>query len=147
MSKIFIGIHLVFATRYRKRTIDMNRRRELYAYIYTMLQERGCKTYRINGIGDHLHIAFSLNPLISLSDLVRDLKRSTSLFLNSEKGFAGFEGWSKGYFAASFSYEERDTVISYIIDQEKHHLGKHLQAEMEWLALKAGLQFHQEDME
>ncbi|MDE6255171.1 MAG: IS200/IS605 family transposase [Muribaculaceae bacterium] len=147
MSKVFLGIHLVFATRCRKRTIRMDQRRTLYAYIHSILQDRKCKTFRINGMQDHVHIAFDLSPVISLSDLARDIKRSTSIFMNPANGFPDFEGWGKGYFAESFSHQERDGVIGYIIDQEAHHNGKAFEQEMEWLSLKAGLRYYPDDWE
>ena len=145
MSKTFIGIHLVFATKSRKRTIPKDKSRLLYAYLHSILQDRKCYTLRINGIGDHLHIAFNLSPQVALADLVRDMKRSSSLFMGPGNGFELFEGWGKGYFASSFSYEERDSVIEYIRSQPTHHLGKAFEEEVEWLSLKAGLKYYADD--
>ncbi|MBD5287749.1 MAG: IS200/IS605 family transposase [Bacteroides sp.] len=145
MSKVFIGIHLVFATRCRKRTIPMDKRRTLYAYIHSILQDRKCKTFRINGMQDHVHIAFDLAPNIALSDIARDIKRCTSIFMNDANGFSYFEGWGKGYYAESFSHQEREGVIRYIVDQESHHQGKAFEQEMEWLTLKAGLRYYPDD--
>ncbi|MDE5808458.1 MAG: transposase [Muribaculaceae bacterium] len=66
----------------------------------------------MNGIGDHIHIALDLNPSIALADLVRDIKRSTSEFMNPANGYPLFEGWGRGYYAATFSRADRDSVIS-----------------------------------
>ena len=147
MSKVFAGFHIVFATRNRKRTLPGDeQKRVLYAYIHSIIESRNSKTFRINGVRDHIHIAIDLNPSVALSDLVRDIKRSTSEFLKPSNGFPLFEGWGKGYYAASFSRENRDGVIQYIKDQEEHHLRNIFEAEMEWLSQKAGLSFHPDDM-
>ncbi|MDE6259089.1 MAG: IS200/IS605 family transposase [Muribaculaceae bacterium] len=145
MSNVFAGFHVVFVTKERKSTIPFQERRKLYNYIYGILKNQGCKTLRINGMTDHVHIAFELNPTIALADLVRDIKRSTSIALTREGSFPAFMGWARGYYACSFSPHEKDQVIHYIMNQEDHHAGTAIDAELEWLSIKAGLQYFPND--
>lgn len=145
MSKVFAGYHLVFSTKKRMRTIPAEYKRKLYNYIFTVLQSKECDTIRINGMSDHIHIAFNLNPRIALADLVRDIKRSSSLFMTAENGFPSFMGWGEGYYAHTFSHDDKVAVRQYIMNQEEHHAGKALIEEMEWMALKQGLRFHEND--
>lgn len=146
MSKVFAGYHIVFATKYRQRTINTEELREkLYAYIFGFLQNKKCYVFRIGGMSDHVHMALDLNPQIALADLVRDMKRSSGIFMSAANGFVDFMGWGDGYYAGTFSYENRDRVIGYIKNQQSHHQGKALDEELEWLALKMGLQYHTED--
>lgn len=145
MSNVFAGYHIVFVTKERKRTIPMEKRRLLYNYIFGILNNLGCKTFRINGMSDHVHIAIDLNPSVALSTLVRDIKRSTSFSLKREGSYPDFMNWARGYYACTFSPDDRDKVIQYIINQEVHHTGDTLEMELEWLSLKAGLQYFSND--
>lgn len=147
MSKVFLGVHIVFATKHRRRTIAYDHRRLLYAYIHEILNSRKCHTLRINGMLDHIHIAINLHPEESLANLVRDIKRQSSTWLSNDPRFPKFEGWGKGYYASTFSYDDRDGVIEYIRNQETHHQTREFLAEMEWFAMKAGLTWHNDDWE
>lgn len=74
MSKTKCLIHLVFATKSRKTTILMPRKAELYNYIFGILKNNNCFVHRINGMSDHVHILFDLNPSIALADIVKAIK-------------------------------------------------------------------------
>ncbi len=145
MSNVFAGYHVVFATKNRQATIPYSQRRKLYNYIFGILKNNNCHTYRINGMSDHVHIAFDLHPNCALADIVRDIKRSSSLALTSDGSFPAFMGWGRGYYAATFSRDDLDSVKEYIINQENHHIGKAFEAEMEWLSIKAALKYHPDD--
>lgn len=147
MSKVFLGCHVVFATKHRKRTIPMEKRKILYAYIYKILQNHNCYTYRINGFVDHVHILFDLNPTIALADLIRDIKRSTTLMLRNDEQFPDFESWGSGYFAGSVGKAELQSVLDYVLHQEKHHTieNKDFMTEMQWMVEYHGLQWYPDD--
>ena len=145
MSNVFAGYHIVFVTKDRKPTLPSAVKKKLYNYIYGILKNCGCKTFRINGMSEHVHIAIDLHPSLSLATLVRDIKRSTSVELTRDENFPLFGGWARGYYACTFSPEHRDAVIKYITEQENHHAGKAIEAELEWLSLKAGLGYHPDD--
>lgn len=77
--------------------------------------------YRINGMEDHLHILTEISPSIALSDFVRDIKTSTSVWLKGQEHFTYFRGWADGYCALTYSFKEKDVIINYIKEQEEHH--------------------------
>jgi putative transposase len=43
-----------------------------------------CELIRIGGISDHIHLLATLNPTISLADFVKQVKGSSSHFINQE---------------------------------------------------------------
>ena len=88
-----ITYHLVFATKNRAPVLHKNGRPELFAFIYGVLKNRNCHTYRINGVEDHLHILTSLHPSISLANMVKEIKTSSSAWMKSRRGFEAFEYW------------------------------------------------------
>ena len=77
--------------------------------------------YRINGVEDHLHIALSLHPSVSLASLIKDIKIASNQMIKSSGLFEGFEGWQEGYAAFTHSYSSLDTLVNYIKNQEEHH--------------------------
>ena len=91
-----IYIHVVFAVQERACLIKKEWREELFKYIAGILKNKGIKLLAIGGVEDHIHILFSLDPKMALSDLVRDVKANSSKFIN-EKGFVlGKFDWQEG---------------------------------------------------
>lgn len=73
---------------------------------------------------DHTHILVGLQPLIAISDLVRDVKAGSSKFINDQQWIKGKFNWQKGFGAFSYSRSQIDTVVKYILNQEEHHKKK-----------------------
>lgn len=75
----------------------------------------------INGMPDHLHFLIGMKPSCTLSDLVREVKKSSNAFIK-EKRFTLFNfQWQEGFGAFSYSHSNLDNVISYIMKQKEHH--------------------------
>lgn len=52
---------------------------------------------------------------------MRDVKANSSKWINENKLVVGKFCWQEGYGGFSYSRSQRDTVINYITNQEKHH--------------------------
>ncbi len=73
---------------------------------------------------DHIHVLFGLRPAQSISDLMKDVKESSSRWIN-QKGFVcGRFSWQEGYGAFSYSKSDLPNVVNYIKNQESHHCKK-----------------------
>jgi len=119
-----IHIHSVFAVQNRLCVISKSWQDELYKYISGIVKANGHKLLTINGMPDHVHVLFGMRPTQSLSDLMQDIKGSSSKWIN-EKGFvAGKFSWQEGYGAFSYSKSEVPAIIQYIINQTDHHKRK-----------------------
>jgi hypothetical protein len=70
-----------------------------------------------------------LNPSISVSDTVHDIKRSSSLFINKEKLCIGKFSWQEGYGGFSYSRSQIPDIYNYIENQKSHHQLKSFQQE------------------
>lgn len=112
---------IVFSTYRRERTMTKERRKELFQYIYEILENKNCHLYRLNGVEDHLHIVTHINPTISISSLVKDIKLASSYWIKTNKIFKNFNGWQEGYGAFTYSIKEKDRLIEYVKNQEQHH--------------------------
>lgn len=147
MSKTKCLIHLVFATKSRKTTILMPRKAELYNYIFGILKNNNCFVHRINGMSDHVHILFDLNPSIALADIVKAIKRCSTLWLKGNGIFPYFEGWQEGYYAVSVGPDGLNACRQYIVNQEKHHSTSSFLDEIKDLILHSNLQWYSKDWE
>jgi putative transposase len=119
-----IYIHIVFAVEGRQNIIPKRHKEELHKYITGIIQNKNQKLIAINCMPDHVHILIGMNSSIALSDLVRDIKSSSSKFINEKRWIAGRFNWQEGYGAFSYSRSQLDAVIRYITNQEEHHSNK-----------------------
>lgn len=70
---------------------------------------------------DHIHILIGMTPDFSLSDLVRDIKVSSTKFINKKRWVVGQFKWQEGFSAFTYSHSQLGDVARYIRNQEKHH--------------------------
>ena len=116
-----IHIHAIFAVRNRNGLIQNEWRAELFKYITGIIQTYEHKLVAINGMPDHVHVLFGMRPTQSVSDLMQDIKGSSSKWINKRKFVKGRFEWQEGYAAFSYTKSHITGVISYIRDQEIHH--------------------------
>jgi REP element-mobilizing transposase RayT len=116
-----IHIHAVFSVQNRLCIIQDHWKDELYKYITGIIKNNGHKTIVINGVSDHIHILFGLRPAQSISDLLQDIKGSSSKWINEKKLVKGRFSWQEGYGAFSYKKSDLPSVINYINNQENHH--------------------------
>ena len=136
-----IYIQLVFAVKHRQSLIQPQFKDELYKYITGIFKNQNQKLLCINGMPDHTHIFFGMTPDITLSDLVRDIKSDSSLFIN-EKKLSKFKfHWQEGYGAFSYSQSQKSEVITYILNQEVHHKKKSFREEYESFLKKFNVEY------
>lgn len=114
-------IHLVFAVKNRDCLLHESHRHELFKYISGIVTNREHKSIVVNGMSDHAHILLGLNPKESISNLVRDVKRSSSLFIKKKRWFLGKFTWQEGYGAFSYGRSQLNQIYNYILNQKEHH--------------------------
>lgn len=114
-------IQIVFAVKNRAALIDANWEERLYQYITGIVQNKGQKMIAINGMPDHIHLFIGMKPSCCLSDLVREIKKSSNEFVNKNKLAKGKFNWQEGFGAFSYSHSHIDNVYKYIMNQKQHH--------------------------
>jgi putative transposase len=134
-------IQLVFSPKNREALLQREYREELWPYLGKTISNLGNKSIIINGMPDHTHIFLGLNPKNSISGLVRDLKRSSSLWINQQKRFPGVFAWQDGYGAFSYGRSQIDNVYKYILNQEEHHKKRSFREEYTALLKVFGVEF------
>ncbi|WP_409417783.1 IS200/IS605 family transposase [Flavobacterium sp. PS2] len=126
-----IWIHAIWATKNRQELIDYSIEKNVYDYIREELIELGCPVRIINGMPDHVHILFLQNPQKSISDIVKQIKGSSSHFANRADLILEKFAWQTGFAAFSVSESQLDVVYNYIKNQKQHHLKKNGQDEFD----------------
>lgn len=116
-----IYIHVVFAVKGRNSLIQPVWEERLYKYITGIVQNKEQKMIAINGMPDHIHFLIGMKPTCCLSDLVREIKKSSNEFIK-ENNFTKYKfNWQGGFGAFSYSHSQLDDVIGYIKRQKEHH--------------------------
>lgn len=126
MANTYTQIHIqfVFAVRFREAVIHSSWKDELYRYMTGIVQNNKHKLIAINGMPDHIHILIGMRPTQSISDLMQDIKGSSSKWINQKGFIKGKFEWQEGYGAFSYGKSQVKDVIAYIENQEQHHSRK-----------------------
>ena len=129
MSVVSSYFHIVINTYRRQMTIPEVACANLYRYINGIVKKRNSNLVSINGTGNHIHMLIELSSTVALSDLVRDIKQSSSKWMKTQPVFCQFSGWGKEYGAFTCSSRNLEGIKSYIACQKEHHHTKTFEQE------------------
>jgi len=139
-SLVRIWIHALWSTKERQPLIEPSVENEIYALMRQELIDPGCPVRIINGMPDHVHSLFLLNPQKSIADVIKQVKGSSSHSINEQNLICQKFVWQGGYAAYSVSESQVEKVFQYIRNQKSHHLHKTFREEYEqFVALHASL--------
>jgi REP element-mobilizing transposase RayT len=114
-------VQIVFAVLGRANVIKEINRIELEKYICGIISNNKCKPLAIFCNPNHVHVLIGLHPTISVSDITRDIKASSSKFINDKKWVMGKFAWQDGFGSFTYSRSQIDDVSKYILNQPEHH--------------------------
>ncbi len=139
-------LHIVFSTKNRIASLLPEVREKTYAYMGGIIRKRQCALYEIGGTADHVHLAVRIHPDEKVTDLIRDLKRHTSVWIHETFPKLGGFSWQGGYGAFSVSASNMDAVKQYIRGQEAHHQKRTFQEEFVEFLKVHGIDFDPEQI-
>jgi putative transposase len=126
-----IWIHAIWSTKYREPLIQQNVENKIFHYIAEQLRAQGCPVRIINGMPDHIHCLFLLTPKKSIADVIKQIKGSSSHYINQNNIITEKFAWQTGYAAYSVSESGVEKVFAYIKNQKSHHRKNNFQNEYE----------------
>jgi len=134
-------IHIVFRVKNPQNVLPKEPRTKVYKYMTGIIKNLGHNPIIINGMPDHCHILVGLKPDKTIADLVKEVKRSSTNYVNENKLIYGKFSWQEGYGAFSYSRSQLDTLINYIKNQETHHKKKTFRDEYIEILDKFGVEY------
>src|SRR5258707_14931736 len=94
-------MHIVCGTKDRHPWLDAAIRPRMHAYLATVCRDCGCEAYRVGGVSDHVHIAARLARKISQADLLAKIKKTSSVWINTQGPQYDSIFWQANYGALS----------------------------------------------
>jgi REP element-mobilizing transposase RayT len=91
-----------------------------------------CEALAVGGTSNHVHILVRLSPAVSVADLVKQVKGSTSHLVTHVIDPDGFFKWQGAYRAFTVSKSGVNKVKQYILNQKEHHKSDSWIAEWEY---------------
>ncbi|MEW6716289.1 MAG: IS200/IS605 family transposase [Chloroflexota bacterium] len=119
-------IHIVWGTWDRLPLVNAAIEPRLYAAIAAKCRELTCIPLAIGGITDHVHLLVRLHAPISVSELVKGVKGSSSHLVTHEIAPGQFFKWQGSYSAFSVGREALPRLEAYIANRKRHHIASDL---------------------
>lgn len=128
--------HVVFSTKNRLPLIEDSWRIRFHAFLGGVVSQLGGVPESVGGVSDHVHLLMGLRATHRLSDIMRDIKSTSSRWVREVLLLPSF-GWQDGYAAFTVSPSSRESVRPYIENQEAHHRAWSFADEMNELERRA----------
>jgi putative transposase len=129
-----IVVHAVFSTKDRRPFLrDTTLRQELHLYLGGILKNLDCQPIIVGGVEDHVHLLASLSRTRAAAEMVKEVKRGSSLWAKERDGGMRDFGWQNGYGIFSIGASQIEDVRCYIAEQEQHHRRLSFQDELRLL--------------
>jgi len=142
MSSTYLSLHyhIVFSTKGHVRIIDSAWRSRLREYLGGTIRGLGGFPEEVGGPADHVHLLAGLKATDCLADVLREIKKASSMWVHKELGIPHF-AWQEGYAAFTVSATARESVRRYIANQEAHHRERTFREEIGEMLNKAGVAY------
>ena len=115
----------------------------LFGYIHGIVENNNSKLIIVNGTSNHVHLLISIGKVMSLSELIGDIKRDSSVWIKKQNvNFNNFY-WQEGYGAFSVGQTEDEVVIKYIPNQKEHHKTKDYKTEFRGFLKKYKIEYEE----
>jgi putative transposase len=116
-------------------------REEIFEYMGGILANRGCQPLIFGGVEDHVHLLFSLSRTATVADVIKELKRSSSLRLKAKPHNLSDFAWQNGYGVFSIGNSQVKKTCDYVAGQAEHHRKVSFQQEFRHLLQRYAVEF------
>jgi REP element-mobilizing transposase RayT len=131
----------VFSTKNREPLLkDPDLRAQMHAYLGGVCRNLECPALIVGGAEDHAYLLCRYSKNITVANLLRDLKRSSSLWIKEQSAKSREFYWQRGYGAFSISPSHIQDLTAYILNQETNHRKISFQEEFRKLCRKYGVE-------
>jgi REP element-mobilizing transposase RayT len=121
-----ILIHTVFSTKDRRPFLrDQPLREEMHRYLGGILANQNCQPIIIGGVEDHVHILSTLSRTCQAAEMIKEVKRGSSLWIKAKGPELHDFAWQNGYGIFSIGHSQVDAVRKYIAGRRSTTAGFH----------------------
>lgn len=117
-----IYLHLVFAVKNREAFLPSLIRPRVHAFIGGIVNNLGHKLIAVGGTDNHVHLLIEYNLTKLIPDLMREVKSSSTKFINANHMIPFEFSWQRGYACFSYSHSHIPEVKYYVEHQVEHHM-------------------------
>lgn len=137
-----ILVHTVFSTKDRRPFLrDKPLRDELYRYLGGILTNLDCQPIIVGGVEDHVHLLSTLSRTCNAAEMVKEVKRGSSLWIKCKRPDQQDFAWQSGYGIFSIGFSQIKNMRDYVAGQEEHHRKVSFQDEFRQLLRRYEIEF------
>lgn len=126
-----VYLHVVFATWNRVPFLDPDIRPRIHAYFAGTARNLGLEYVTVGGVADHLHFLARFIASEPISNVIGQLKQSSTCFVHDEVRRLSDFKWQRGFAAFSVGRDRVASVVRYIEQQQEHHRRKTFEEELD----------------
>ena len=141
-THLSLHVHVIFGTKDQRPLIESPWRSRLHAYLGGAAKTLDVIPEAVGGVADHVHMLIGIRATHQLSEVMRDIKRTSSAWVHQTIGQGDFQ-WQDGYGAFTVSASLLETVKNYIAHQEEHHRKKTFREEYVELLKLSGVEYNE----
>lgn len=117
-----ILVHTVFSTKERRPFLqERTVREEMHRYLGGILSKLDCQPIIVGGVEDHVHLLCAFSRTCQASEMVKEVKRGSSLWIKTKRADVQEFSWQNGFGIFSIGFSQVPAVKRYIVGQEEHH--------------------------
>jgi putative transposase len=118
-----INLHLVWHTKLSRPLLTRDVEPMAWAALREKILTHGdIFIHEIGGTETHVHLAVSIEPTVTISEMVGAIKGYSSHEVNRRSGLGRkVLEWQTGYGVVSFGTKDLPWVVAYIRNQKEHH--------------------------
>ena len=140
---VSIIVHVIFSTKNREALITPEIEPELFAYMGGILKNHESRLLDAGGTADHVHLLVSQSKNLSLSSLMKEVKKGSSSWVKTKgRGLRNFH-WHYGYGGFSIGKSDVQNLKKYIANQREHHRKLSFQEELVQFLDEYGIAYDQ----
>jgi REP element-mobilizing transposase RayT len=124
-------LHCVWGTWDRLPLISLANEQAIYASIRSKCEGLKCEVLAIGGIEEHIHLLIRIPTTISVSELMKEVKGTSSHLVTHQVEPGEFFKWQGAYGAFTISKELVPKLKAYVEHQKEHHAENDLMLEWE----------------
>lgn len=140
-SLVRMLVHVVFSTKNRADLIVPEIEDGLFGYMNGIVENNKSKLIIGGGTTNHVHLLISLGKVLSISELIGDIKRDSSSWIKKQDATFNQFYWQEGYGAFSVGQTEDEIAMKYIENQKEHHKTKDYKTEFRGFLKKYNIEY------